>query len=775
MSIAESLREVVGNRVPVVSLRRLVTTAALALAGSLLVLASTVLAYGFSQGDRIYPGVRIGTVDVGGLTTAEARTKLAAAFTQVENDAFVLRFEGHEIVLPVADLHPQWDYDAAVARAHGIGRSGNLWRDSGAWLRARLFGERLSVPVTFDQQPIEAALTRVATVATTPPVDAAFALDSDGSIRIVPERNGLGIDLSFVLAEVQRRLAMGQAGVSEIPPVTLEPVIRAADLEPLRSEVTRLVAAPVTLSVGDEARWSIQPHDLVTLLSVQRTPQGLVVQLDRGKVEQYLAQIADLVVTPSHDARVHWDGQRFAVVPAEPGAVLDVPATVERLLQLVSRGVRVVPVEVRPAEPTVTTEMAEEARRVAERIVERGLVVRWGEEQKRLTGSDLARLLAFQPERRGEAVVALRVTLDHEAAGAFLESVATQVRQEPRDAVLRYLNGRVTVVTPEQVGRELDVTQSLERLQRALETGASEVQLVVREIQPTMSSATASRIVIRERISSGATYYGDSAPNRRHNVELAVQRVNGALVPPGAVFSFNQTVGPINLATGYKVGYGIVATNGRVQTVPSVGGGVCQVSTTLFHAAFWGGFPIVERNWHLYWIPIYGQPPSGLIGLDATVDTDYGLDFKFRNTTDDWIAIVAWADGSWVRFEIWGTKPNWRVEVDEPIVTNVVPADPTPVFRESSDLAPGEQVVIERARDGFTVTIRRRVYSGDRLIDDLTLRATYQPSQNVTLVGPQPSPTPTVSPAPDDQLGSPTPEQPAPEEGEATPVPTPQP
>jgi len=259
-------------------------------------------------------------------------------------------------------------------------------------------------------------------------------------------------------------------------------------------------------------------------------------------------------------------------------------------------------------------------------------------------------------------------------------------------------------------GREIDIDATLEAMDRALRAGQTTVALSLRKIAPKITAASAAQIVIRERISSGATYYGDSAPNRRHNVELAVQRVNGALVPPGEIFSFNQTVGPINLDSGYKVGYGIVATNGRVQTVPSVGGGVCQVSTTLFHAAFWGGFPIVERNWHLYWIPLYGQPPSGLIGLDATVDTDYGLDFKFRNATNDWIAIVAWADGAWVHFEIWGTKPNWRVEVEDPVVTNVVKADPTPVFRESPDLAPGEQVVVERARDGFTVTIRRRVY-----------------------------------------------------------------
>jgi hypothetical protein len=109
------------------------------------------------------------------------------------------------------------------------------------------------------------------------------------------------------------------------------------------------------------------------------------------------------------------------------------------------------------------------------------------------------------------------------------------------------------------------------------------------------------------------------------------------------------------------------------------------------------------------------------------------------------------------------------VVVDDPVVTNVVKADPTPVIREDSSLAPGEQVVVERARDGFSVAIRRRVYEGDRLIDDVTLRSTYQPSQNVTLVGPQPSPTPTETP----EEGTPQPTEATTPVPEATPTPVP--
>src|SRR5947207_1158555 len=80
---------------------------------------------------------------------------------------------------------------------------------------------------------------------------------------------------------------------------------------------------------------------------------------------------------------------------------------------------------------------------------------------------------------------------------------------------------------------------------------------------------------------------------------------------PPEVFSFNEAVGPTTLATGFRVGYGITSNGDRPQTVPSVGGGICQVATTVFQAAFWAGLPFVERHYHLYWISRYGVAPSG--------------------------------------------------------------------------------------------------------------------------------------------------------------------
>ena len=256
--------------------------------------------------------------------------------------------------------------------------------------------------------------------------------------------------------------------------------------------------------------------------------------------------------------------------------------------------------------------------------------------------------------------------------------------------------------------------------------------------ETTTPTASPTPLVSAEDVSDvlgwGRTSYAGSIPPRKHNVELATKRLNGVTVPPGGVFSFNQALGPSTLAAGFQVGYGITLANDRPQTVPSVAGGICQVATTLFQAAYWAGLEIVERNYHLYWIPRYGQPPSGVTGLDATVDDPYA-DLKFRNTTGNWIRIESWADGANVGFTIYGIDPGWKVETEGPIITNRVPASPVYVREQTLTLPPGEEAEVEHAEDGFEVTLARRVYRDGELIDNYRFTSRYRPARNVVLVG----------------------------------------
>jgi hypothetical protein len=199
------------------------------------------------------------------------------------------------------------------------------------------------------------------------------------------------------------------------------------------------------------------------------------------------------------------------------------------------------------------------------------------------------------------------------------------------------------------------------------------------------------------------------------------------------VFSFNQEVGPTTLDAGYEWGFGIEASASGARTVPSVAGGICQVATTLFQRVFWAGFPLIERHWHLYWIPAYTS--RGLVGLDATVDEDSGLDLRWSNPTDSYVLIQSATDDANVYFGLYGSDRHWKVSVDDPQITHRVAADPAPVAEVEPTLAWGRILPVESARDGFDVAITRTVTREDGQPRALTLQSKYEPSRTVTLVG----------------------------------------
>jgi hypothetical protein len=290
---------------------------------------------------------------------------------------------------------------------------------------------------------------------------------------------------------------------------------------------------------------------------------------------------------------------------------------------------------------------------------------------------------------------------------------------------------------------------------------------------PTPTPKTYESARLTDRLGSAQTSYAGSIPERAWNVELAAKRLDGTTVPPGGVFSFNKAVGPTTLKSGFKIGYGIAnGKDGIPETVPSVAGGICQIATTVFQAAFWAGFPFVERHYHLYWIPRYGSPPTGRTGFDATVD-DPGVDLKFKNTTDDWIRLNSWFDGANVGFVIRGVEPGWKVEASTPKVFDVVKTTPEVVKQEDPTMPAGRQLDVEHAEDGFKVTVRRLVTLNGKTVHEYVFTNNYRPSRNVVLVGTKgATPTPVVTATPAAPAAPATPAVPATATPAAVKVPT---
>jgi vancomycin resistance protein YoaR len=224
-------------------------------------------------------------------------------------------------------------------------------------------------------------------------------------------------------------------------------------------------------------------------------------------------------------------------------------------------------------------------------------------------------------------------------------------------------------------------------------------QLPVEESPAKLSTAAARAMHIRGLVSSYTTEYG-GIPNRIHNVELVSHLVDETLIDPGATFSFNQTTGERNAAKGFLEAPVIV--NGELTT--GLGGGVCQVSTTVFNAAFEAGLKITDRTNHALYISHYPQ------GRDATVDYP-SVDLKFVNDTGNWLLLRTFVSSSSLTVSLYGTPMHRRVvSATGSLVSHGVP----PVKKTvDPSLARGEKVVEDYGVPAMTTSVTRDVYTAD--------------------------------------------------------------
>jgi len=214
-----------------------------------------------------------------------------------------------------------------------------------------------------------------------------------------------------------------------------------------------------------------------------------------------------------------------------------------------------------------------------------------------------------------------------------------------------------------------------------------------------------------------------------HNVALAAARLNGILVKPGEEFSFVKYLGDVSKYTGYKEAY--VIQSGK--TVLGDGGGVCQVSSTLFRALLDSGLPITERHAHAYRVGYYEQysPP----GLDATVYVPT-VDLKFKNDTGSHILIQSYVDPTEVSltFILYGKKDGREVTLSTPVVTGVAPA-PEPLYQDDPTLPKGVEKQIDYAASGATVVFNRIVKKNGEVIINEKYTSRYTPWRAVFLRG----------------------------------------
>jgi vancomycin resistance protein YoaR len=218
---------------------------------------------------------------------------------------------------------------------------------------------------------------------------------------------------------------------------------------------------------------------------------------------------------------------------------------------------------------------------------------------------------------------------------------------------------------------------------------------------------TAQELGITEEVISATTYYAGSTANRRTNIQVAASQFHGVVIPPHTVFSFNQYLGDVSEEEGYETGLIILGD----QTITGVGGGVCQVSSTLFQAAFYGGFPIVERYPHGYRVAYYeaGEGP----GMDATVFSPI-VDFKFENDTDYHLLLEVYVRpaNSSMEFKLYSTSVGRVVTKEGPYVRNVTPPG-SAIYQGTPGVRRGQAIQIDYAVSGADVYVYRTIKDAD--------------------------------------------------------------
>jgi vancomycin resistance protein YoaR len=314
-------------------------------------------------------------------------------------------------------------------------------------------------------------------------------------------------------------------------------------------------------------------------------------------------------------------------------------------------------------------------------------------------------------------------------ATQWFKALAKRVDKEPVDADWAISSGGIRVI-PDSPGYLLDVPRSASVVLRAALVTAPELRqakLIVERADAERSTEEAKAMNITGLVASYQTFYGGE-PNRIHNVQLVSHLVDKHVIAPGETFSFNGTTGARTADKGFKEAPVII--NGELQT--GLGGGVCQVSTTVFNAAYEAGLPIESRTNHALYISHYPQ------GRDATVNYP-DLDLKFSNDTGHWLLLRTWVGSSSLTVAIYGTPVHRRVvsETKPLVVTGRAPMKKIP----DPKLFVGEKEVEETGEPARSTSVRRKVYDADgKLLYDTVFYSSYRGEPTLLRVGTKPRP-----------------------------------
>ncbi len=489
---------------------------------------------------------------------------------------------------------------------------------------------------------------------------------------------------------------------------------------------------------------------LFAALSGQISARGLgvdvspVVIFDQRVAYAYLQNIAAQVDQSVVEASLRVEGTNVVSEPGQLGRALNLDATLIYLgSQLQSFRDGEVPLVIKETSPKLldVSSQAEAARR----ILSQPLTVTIPNYRSGDPGPwtfdvpVVANMLAVNVVESGGATQ-MQVGLDANKLRESLKDLKVLVDRTPANArfVFNDATAQIEPIQASAIGRGMDVDASITAINEALLRGEHTVTLSVSEQTPAVvDTATGAELGITQLVAQQTTYFYGSSEARIQNIVAGAAPYHGLLVAPGETFSMGSQLGDVSLENGFAEA--LIIYGGR--TIKGVGGGVCQVSTTLFRTAFFAGFPVIERYPHAYRVSYYEMDASGSVdsnfaGLDATVYFPL-VDFKFQNDTPYWLLMETYVNVSarTITWKMYSTSDGRSITWDTTGPANVVPPPPT-VFEENPELKTNQLKQVDWAAQGADVTVDRTVWRDGQVYFTDQFITHYEPWQAVCQYGP---------------------------------------
>jgi len=498
------------------------------------------------------------------------------------------------------------------------------------------------------------------------------------------------------------------------------------------------------IGVGREREWYWNLFDQLTAPIYDRH-LTITAEQDDNYLTTIVAAIAEAVDTPAVDATASYDDDNKLVVTHEKdGQIIDQTAVVAQILNRWSSGsTHPIALVRHTATPTIVIDDEEALRAEAESLAQGKLALVWPTGKKELAGTELRPLIDFVGVKQTGVLRSdqiLSASFTQNKTKTFLQELANaSINQPAKEPKLAIKEGKLTIIEAPAQGKIVDIDVSAAAVLSALQTSSTApVELTFKTAEPQITAANLDSLGIKEVIGRGETNFAGSPTNRRINIANGVRLLQSTLVKPGDEFSTVKTLGAVDGTTGFLPEL-VIKEN---KTTPEFGGGLCQVSTTLFRSVLNAGLKVTERQNHSYRVSYY-EPP---VGLDATIYLPKP-DFKFLNDTGNHILVQGQVVGNRVIFELWGTKDGRTVTVSDPIVTNILPPPPE-VRVETDTLFRGEIKQTEKAHEGATAVAYYTVMKDGKVLHKQTFKSVYKPWAAKFLVGTKEPPAPPPPPTP---------------------------